>query len=1105
MTVPKRTGAAQRQVTSPRAATLKTHVDDWYKDAVIYELHVRAFADSDGDGIGDFNGLIGKLDYLQELGVNALWLLPFMPSPLRHDGYDISDYTDVNPIYGDLADVKRLVREAHRRGVRVIGELVANHTSDQHPWFQRARRAKPGTKARDFYVWSDTVHRYEDARIIFKDIETSNWTWDPVANAYYWHRFYSHQPDLNFESPDVRAAVMKALDFWFDLGLDGLRLDAIPYLFERDGTGCENLPETHAFLKELRRHVDARHKGRILLAEANQWPEDAAAYFGGGDECHMSFHFPLMPRLFMSIRMEDRFPLVDILAQTPAIPDNAQWALFLRNHDELTLEMVTDEERDYMYRVYTQDPVARINLGIRRRLAPLLGNDRRRIELMNGLLYSLPGTPVLYYGDEIGMGDNVYLGDRNGVRTPMQWTADRNAGFSEANRQKLYLPVIVDPEYHHETVNVEVQQSNPHSLLSWTKRLIALRKRYAAFGRGSLEFLHPDNRKVLAFLRRHEDQLILVIANLSRFAQPCELDLRSCSGRVPVEMFGMTEFPAIGALPYFITLSPHGFHWFLLEDRRAVSEPPAPATPSIEVDGPWDELLLTRAGRAALAPALPEYLRARRWFGGKDRRITAARFTRAVPLRDAGGALLTLVEVAYTEGEPELYVLPLRLAPEGSDQALATLRGGAQGAVVDALGDPAFDTALVRTIARRRRHAADGGSLVGVAAPSLAHLVPRDDALPEATLSTAEQTNSSVVFGERLILKLYRRADAGAHPDIEIGRFLTERAGFAYTPPVAGSLEYVTDRGRMTLAMLQAYVPNQGDAWERSQEMIGAFLDRVGPTEPPALVSATPLALAELEPPSAAIAALAPDLAFVEKLATRTAELHRALIADPDDPAFAPEPFTPAHQRSVYQSLRGQLARSLRRLRGALHGLGPDARREAEALLAHEGAGSERVRELIERPLAAWRTRIHGDYHLGQVILASDEPMIIDFEGEPATALSERRAKRSPLRDVAGMLRSFDYAAQVALASRPDRTPTSEAWAHVWTALVSARYLRTYRDAAGDARLWPAKPGDAALLLETFLLEKAARELEYELALRPDWARVPIRGLRAILEGPRRA
>src|SRR5688572_13017387 len=1079
--------------------------DLWYKDGIIYQTHVRAFFDSNDDGIGDFAGLTRKLDYLQDLGINILWLLPFYPSPLRDDGYDIANYTAVNPGYGSLADFKAFMKAAHERGIRVITELVINHTSDQHAWFQKSRQAKPGSPWRDFYVWSDTPDKYTDARIIFKDFETSNWAWDPVAKAYFWHRFFSHQPDLNFENPAVHDALFKALDFWMGMGVDAFRLDAIPYLYEREGTTCENLPETHGFLKKLRRHMDKHHPGRMLLAEANQWPEDSLPYFGDGDECHMAFHFPVMPRMYMSLAMEDRFPIIDIMSQTPPIPPNCQWAMFLRNHDELTLEMVTDEDRDYMWRTYAKDIQARINLGIRRRLAPLLDNHRGRIHLMNGLLFSLPGTPIIYYGDEIGMGDNIYLGDRNGVRTPMQWSADRNAGFSRANPQRLYLPAIIDPQYHYEQVNVDVQQGSQHSLLWWMKRLIALRKRYRAFGRGTMEFLHPDNRKVLAFLRRHEDQLILVIANLSRFAQPCELDLRACAGRVPLEMFGMTEFPAIGELPYFITLSPHGFQWFLLEDRRSPAAPPTPAVPSIEADAAWDELLLTRTGRSALATALPAYLRARRWFGGKDRRITGTRFVEVVPMRDAGGAFLTLVEVAYTEGEPELYVLPLRLTAEPTDAVLATLHGEATGAVVDALGDAAFDTAIVRTIARRRRHVGEGGSLVGVPAPSLARLVPHGAALPETTLSKAEQSNSSVVFGERLILKLYRRADAGAHPDVELGRFLTERASFACTPPVAGSLEHVTERGRMTLAMLQAYVPNQGDAWRRGQEMLEAFLDRVGSAEPPALADATPLALADLEPPAAAAGALAPDLAFAGKLARRTAELHRALLSDPDDPAFAPEPFTAAHQRSIYQALRGQLARSLRRLRGALHSLAPEVRDEAEALLAHEGAGSERVRELIERPVPAWRTRIHGDYHLGQVILANDDPMIIDFEGEPATALSERRAKRSPLRDVAGMLRSFDYAAQVALAQRPERTATATAWAHVWTALVSARYLRVYRDIAGDPRLWPAKPADAALLLETFLLDKAARELEYELAARPDWAHVPIRGLRAILEGPKRA
>ena len=546
-------------------------VDDplWFKDAVVYQLHVRAFRDSSGDGIGDFRGLTEKLDYLHDLGVTALWLLPFYPSPLRDDGYDIADFRGIHPDYGSLREMQRFMREAHRRGLRVITELVVNHTSDQHPWFQRARRAPPGSRWRNFYVWSDTPDRYQDARIIFQDFESSNWSWDPVANAYYWHRFYSHQPDLNYESADVRLLILRMLDYWFNLGVDGLRLDAVPYLYEREGTMCENLPETHEYLKQLRSHVDERFENRMLLAEANQWPEDAAAYFGDGDECHMAFHFPVMPRLFMAVEMEDRYPIIDILEQTPAIPDTSQWALFLRNHDELTLEMVTDEERDYMYRVYAHDRQARINLGIRRRLAPLLGNNRAKIELLNGLLLSLPGTPVVYYGDEIGMGDNVYLGDRNSVRTPMQWSGDRNAGFSHANPQRLYLPTVIDPDFHYETVNVETQLANPHSLLWWMRRLIALRTRHHVFGRGSLEFLTPENHKVIAFLRRHEDDVILVVANLSRFAQYVELDLAEFKGLAPLELFGHTKFPPIGDLPYLLTLGPHAFYWLSLERPRA--------------------------------------------------------------------------------------------------------------------------------------------------------------------------------------------------------------------------------------------------------------------------------------------------------------------------------------------------------------------------------------------------------------------------------------------------------------------------------------------------------------------------------------------------------
>jgi maltose alpha-D-glucosyltransferase / alpha-amylase len=828
--------------STARQAATNTNVlvsDDalWYKDALIYQTHIRAFADSNGDGIGDFRGLTQKLDYLHDLGVTAIWVLPFYPSPLKDDGYDIADYMDVNPSYGTLRDVRQFVREAHKRGLRVITELVCNHTSDLHPWFQRARRAKPGSAARDFYVWSDTAEEYRDARIIFKDFEHSNWTWDAVANAYYWHRFYSHQPDLNFDNPRVHEALFKVLDFWMEMGIDGLRLDAIPYLYEREGTNCENLPETHAFLKKFRARVDERFRHRMLLAEANQWPEDAVEYFGDGDECHMAFHFPVMPRLYMSVRMEDRYPIIDIMEQTPPIPENAQWAMFLRNHDELTLEMVTDEERDYMYRSYAQDPAARINLGIRRRLAPLMGNNRRRIELMNGLLFALPGTPVIYYGDEIGMGDNIFLGDRNGVRTPMQWSGDRNAGFSTANSQRLYSPVITDPEYHYTTVNVETQLANPQSLLWWMKRLIALRKRYRAFGRGTMEFLHPENRKVLAFIRRYEDETILVVANLSRFVQAVELDMAEYLGRVPVEMFGRTEFPPIWELPYFVTLGPHSFYWFSLEPQRVTgdrisSDENAAALPELVVSGSWERVLDPRS-RGMLLNLLPAYLYDRRWFGGKSRRIKGVLITDTVPLPyDDATAYLVVVQVEFTEGDPHLYAVPLAFATGDRCETILTYQRhaviarlkaeGVDGILYDAMWEPAFCDALLATITRRRRHKGDRGSVVASTTRSLRNIIGVGDGRLEAHHIRGEQSNTSVVYGDRLILKLFRRLESGTNPDLEIGRFLTERTKFTQIAPVAGSLEYQVGRDApMTIGVLQGYVPNEGDAWQYTLDTLG--------------------------------------------------------------------------------------------------------------------------------------------------------------------------------------------------------------------------------------------------------------------------------------------
>ncbi|MGZ8901452.1 MAG: maltose alpha-D-glucosyltransferase, partial [Limisphaerales bacterium] len=699
----------------------------WYKTGVIYELHVRAFYDSDGNGVGDFIGLTSKLDYLRDLGVTALWLLPFYPSPLRDDGYDIADYFKVHPNYGTLEDFKLFLREAHHRGLRVITELVLNHTSDQHAWFQRARRAKPGSRWRDFYVWSDTPEKYKETRIIFKDVEVSNWTWDHVAGAYYWHRFFSHQPDLNYDNPEVFDEMVKVLDFWLDLGVDGLRLDAVPYLYEREGTSCENLPETHAALKKLRAHVDSKYGDRMLLGEANQWPEDAVAYFGEGkgDECHMTFHFPLMPRLFMAARMEERTPIVDILEQTPAIPESAQWALFLRNHDELTLEMVTDEERDYMYRMYAHVQQARLNLGIRRRLAPLLGNDRKRIELLNALLFSLPGTPVLYYGDEIGMGENIYLGDRNGVRTPMQWSSDKNAGFSRANPQALYLPIIYDPEYHYEALNVEAQLANPHSLLWWMRRLLALRKKWRALGEGQCEFLNPENRKILAYVLRDEDETLLVVANLSRFVQPVELDLSRFKGVEPMELFGRTRFPPIGDQPYFLTLGPHAFYWFALQSAE-IAAPAAGGGPrSISAPHEWQDIF-TGKRKTTLETILTSYIQKQRWFGGKANPVKQVTVAEIFPIASGDKDLgyLTLLNVDYVQGNPEVYQLPLafatgeeaqRLLNDAPRLVIADLKVAEDqsGVLYDALGNTAFCNALLEMIADERRLKIAQGELAG--------------------------------------------------------------------------------------------------------------------------------------------------------------------------------------------------------------------------------------------------------------------------------------------------------------------------------------------------------------------------------------------------------
>jgi maltose alpha-D-glucosyltransferase / alpha-amylase len=1085
----------------------------WYQDAIFYELRVRSFYDADGDGIGDFRGLTDKLDYLHDLGVTTLWLLPFYPSPLRDDGYDIADYTTVHSSVGTLRDFKEFLKAAHARGLKVVTELVLNHTSDQHPWFQRARRAPPGSPERDFYVWTDDPTRYADARIIFQDFETSNWTWDPIARSYFWHRFYSHQPDLNFESPEVQRAMLETVDHWFALGVDGLRLDAVPYLYEREGTNCENLTETHGFLKKLRAHIDSKFQNRMLLAEANQWPEDAVTYFGAGDECHMAFHFPIMPRLFMALYMEDRFPILDILEQTPSLPDGCQWAMFLRNHDELTLEMVTDEERDYMVGVYARDPRARINLGIRRRLAPLLDNNRRRIELMKALLFSLPGTPVLYYGDEIGMGDNVFLGDRDGVRTPMQWSADRNAGFSRANPQRLILPTVVDPEYHYEAINVETQQGNPSSLLWWTKRLIALRKQHLAFSRGTLEPLTPRNRKVFAFVRRYQDDALLVVANLSRFCQYVELDLAEFRGSSPVEMFGQAPFAPIGRRPYVLTLGPHSFYWFSLRKApRAIAPSPlAGDAPRCEVSANWHELLDPRA-RSPLEKILPRYLSGQRWFRSKSRAIKGARFTgNAVPAPATSDAALALAEVTFDQGDPETYALLIRSAPESSDNPMLhvhSTREAPSTVLVDASRDTELPRALLALVLGGQRIEGDGVELVGSGSNGVPATQDLDD-LPPPRLLGAEQTNTSWVYGDRYVLKLLRRTEKGQSVELEMLRHLAKHQ-YTNAPGLLGHIDIALGReAPASLAILQTFVPNEGDAWTFTVDEVQRYFERIlmnGLATPPG--GHPPLLeRARLEPPPEARERIGAYLDVARLIGQRSAELHLALADSRDDPAFKPERYTALSRRSYYQSLRNLSARSLDLLRERIQSLPEPTSNLARLVLRREHEIRARLRQVLDRRLEGLRIRCHGDYHLGQLLYTGKDFIVVDFEGEPGRSLTDRRRRRSPFADIAGMLRSFHYAVSGVLTGelqggvvRPEDRPVLESWAPQWYAWTSAAFLSRYLEVVRPAGLVPEKDEELGLLLDVHLLEKAVYEIAYEINNRPSWLSIPLRGVLSVLD-----
>lgn len=1090
----------------------------WYKDAIIYELHIKAFADSNGDGIGDFKGLLQKLDYLQELGVTAIWLLPFYPSPLKDDGYDISDYYSINASFGTIDDFKKLLTEAHARGLKVITELVINHTSDRHPWFQRAQQAPKGSEMRNYYVWSDDPNQYADVRIIFQDFEKSNWTWDAEAQQYYWHRFFSHQPDLNYDNPLVQQEIFKIIDYWCALGVDGFRLDAVPYLFEREGTNGENLPETHAYLKKLRSHIDKFYPGTLLLAEANMWPEDSAAYFGNGDECHMNYHFPLMPRMYMALQMEDRYPIIDIFDQTPEIPKLCQWAVFLRNHDELTLEMVTDEERDYMYKVYVKDPKARINLGIRHRLAPLMENNRKKIELLNYLLFSMPGTPVLYYGDEIGMGDNFYLGDRDGVRTPMQWAPVRNAGFSDANPQKLYLPVIQDPDYHYESVNVEMQNRNSSSLLWWMKRMISKRKNYKAFAWGDIKFILSENSKILAFTRKYENQTMLVVANLSRYAQPVKLELQDYVGHTLVEVFSKNKFPAVESQQsYFLSLSAYDCQWFLLEKQFEKREGEQKLPNILLKDR--SSLLHARTIEKLETEVLPGYISRMRWFGGKSRVMEGLRIVHHATISlEPNPVFILLLNVTYQDGLPELYQLPVLLAPATDvitdkypQSIIASVTMGNDKAM---LYDALFCTELQQAIIRHMGHNDTlvqshhrKGAIIFSGKNELHEFVIKNEKIASRILAV-EQSNTSIVYGNQFFFKLFRKLDYVINADVEISKFLTEETDFHHVPAYIGTMEWEFDQQVLVLGVMQEMVENSSDGWHFMLDRLDELTEKI--LASPEAITVSEKTFNNKTSNASSSGDLIHDvfagplIEQVRLLALRTGQMHQALASRPDLPAFSPENYSLHYQRSLYSGLKTLVRNTFQNQRDNLKRLHPEVQVEAERVIAMSEDILNVFKNIYLHKIDTVKIRIHGDYHLGQVLFTGKDFVITDFEGEPARSYTERRLKRSPLRDVAGMLRSFHYAAYAALFM--DNNIRKEDYKKLmpvmeqWYQYTRDAFLQSYLAAVSGSGFVPANKNDLNILLTTFLLEKAIYELNYELNNRPEWAIIPLRGIQAIME-----
>jgi len=1087
----------------------------WYKDAIIYELHIKAFCDGDADGVGDFQGLLQKLDYLQDLGVTAIWLLPFYPSPLKDDGYDIADYYSINASYGDIAQFKHLLKEAHRRNLKVITELVINHTSDQHAWFQRARRAPKGSDERDFYVWTDNPDQYKDVRIIFQDFEASNWTWDPVAEQYYWHRFFHHQPDLNYDNPKVQEEVFRIIDYWCKMGVDGFRLDAVPYLFEREGTNGENLPETHAFLKKLRSHIDGHFPGRVFLAEANMWPEDSASYFGSGDECHMNYHFPVMPRMFMALQMEDHYPITDIFDQTPEIPTTCQWAIFLRNHDELTLEMVTDEERDYMYKVYARDPKARINLGIRHRLAPLLDNSRPKIELLNSLLFSLPGTPVIYYGDEIGMGDNFYLGDRDGVRTPMQWSPDRNAGFSSANPQRLYLPLILDPEYHYESVNVETQRSNTSSLFWFMKRIISVRKKFKTFGRGNLKFLGVENHKVLAFTRTYEEETLLIVVNLSKFSQAAEVDLVAYKGFVPVDVFSKNRFPVIrDDGQYFFTLAPHSYQWFVLEKAHPDTDESSPLP--LLLIRQWEGLMDGPAKRQLENNILPRYLQKAKWFISKERNVYQVTISEIVKMpMNERSVFWLLLEIVGDDGIPGLYQLPLclistdaakqlvQLYPESAIANIKSEEG--EGVLVDAFFTSEWQNLLLEKLASHKNGHGTAAHIEFEGNGRLRKFLSEGQEVV-AKIHTSDLYNTSITYNAAFFLKMYRKVDRSIHPDQEVTRFLSNE-GFAYLPAFIGSIEWKDRQGALVLGLMQEMVENHGDGYGYFLERINNYIERILAEE-----KVVPEMLGSLADPKAfdqlpvelqsLLGAHAAEMARL--IGARTAEMHLALAGVvgtaltggagqtgggakaggggiPTGAAgakdFKPEAFSLHYQRSLFSSMTSLVRETYQNLERNKQVLPPDMQDRMERIMAYRPELLATLKRIYVKKMEALKIRIHGNYNLGQILLTGKDLAINDFSGDPSFSYSERRLRRSPFVDIASMVLSF-Y--EVAFDGMWHSTQLHEEdvkrllpMAGVWAYYNSGFFIEAYKEKMVGSAVIPGGVEDFETMLQYYIAQKA--------------------------------